>query len=820
MCAPLRIVTETALLQRPKSGWRGRIEYTHRFTITVYFSIVSILLMTSDMVSCNSNATAPAGPTTQPSNVNPFNTAEAHQNFVKYLHTLSGQTKVQMRSQIDHSYAKPWNQHPDPDIRAKPARFLFMNGFPKHLNHSRVRVNQDVMIDVVSGDEENDKRDNPLANEINFNATSQSSSSEGKGKVSDKYNSGPGLESDDLWGIVDKQPINKIGWTPKKSKLYSKSLKILHSDRLARLNAEGKPNDFIIKRNILEKSAMRFRQLFSSIAQWDPALLTWLHSTLHTYVITAYLICYHESMQLLRQKMTNLIDRFYSPIKLSDGTTYTKQKVLATDPAQAVVNNHKPKRIAGSPLFLIVPSAPQMPHHLTSTRLKHWNNLFGALGKVITVSVPAREARNRPTASETLNDIRAAVKERITDCKKTFSESRPLVLVGFGSSSLIAAHCALENSSFITATVCLGFPLTGVNGFRGDLDDPLLETNVPTMFVIGQNSSMCTLDDMEDFRERITKTITGLVVVGGCNDRLILCNAKKRTETITQPLVDRCVADEIYEFVSFIINPNHSSESSKSHKSSHSSSSTSHKEPATPTTPSTPATPSNAAGKGHNFSSPSKATPPIDPVSLASLKIDSLKNRPLTVPGVVKRKKNPVRPEKIQAMSAPPTPPSSASSFYTVNSATLSERLQQTGAHQWSVNSLKKIKLESRDSDSKSASETPQISPVEKLVDKKDDKGLVESDPSSTSGKTCTSTTCTPSPAASASNSAATAAAASPATAAATATPASGAVSDGEKQEKPTKESQVNYPIAPVQAISAASTRTGRTIKVPSKLDM
>ena len=72
---------------------------------------------------------------------------------------------------------------------------------------------------------------------------------------------------------------------------------------------------------------------------------------------------------------------------------------------------------------------------------------------------------------------------------------------------------------------------------------------MPTLFIIGQNSTMCTLDDMEDFRERITKAETGLVVVGGANDRLIVCSNKKRHSAITQSIVDKCIADEIYDFL-------------------------------------------------------------------------------------------------------------------------------------------------------------------------------------------------------------------------------------------------------------------------------
>ena len=51
--------------------------------------------------------------------------------------------------------------------------------------------------------------------------------------------------------------------------------------------------------------------------------------------------------------------------------------------------------------------------------------------------------------------------------------------------------------------VCLGFPLTGVTGYRGDVDDALLESKTPTMFVVGQFSINCSVDDMEDLREKM-----------------------------------------------------------------------------------------------------------------------------------------------------------------------------------------------------------------------------------------------------------------------------------------------------------------------------
>lgn len=464
---------------------------------------------------------------------------ESYQNLIRYLHHLSGQEKGITNQ--DHTYARPWNRHPDPAIKSRPARFLFMKGFPRH---ATARPNADKGIDVTGVTvEPYEEGENPLVTEINALApkTPLSASS-----------SASAVPLSDSWGLNEKPPPNKTNWTPVMHKLWSKSLRILNSDRLARLSAEGKGNEIVLKRNVLEKTASRFRQIFASIAFYDQKLLTWLQSTLHNHIIHIYLVAFHEAMQLLRQKVPGLIDRFYQPMRSDTGF---RQRMNQADVIQTVLNNHRPKRITGSPLFLIVPNGPQIPHHMTSQRMKHWNNLFGSLGKVITVTVTQKP---HAAASDCLYDIRMAVRDKIRECKTTFSDARPLVLIGFGASSLIAAHSALDNAHRVTAAVLLGFPLTGVNGFRGDLDDPLLEITVPTMFVIGQNSSMCTLDDMEDFRERITKTQTALIVVGGCNDRLILSGAKKRTAGITQGMVDRCIADEIYDFVSSVISPSHS----------------------------------------------------------------------------------------------------------------------------------------------------------------------------------------------------------------------------------------------------------------------
>ena len=58
------------------------------------------------------------------------------------------------------------------------------------------------------------------------------------------------------------------------------------------------------------------------------------------------------------------------------------------------------------------------------------------------------------------------------------------------------------------------------------------------MFVVGQHSTTCSIDDMEDLREKM-KAENGLLVVGGADDNIRVSKAKKKEEGLTQVMVDK-----------------------------------------------------------------------------------------------------------------------------------------------------------------------------------------------------------------------------------------------------------------------------------------
>lgn len=292
-------------------------------------------------------------------------------------------------------------------------------------------------------------------------------------------------------------------------------------------------------------------------------------------------------MQYLSKRLPSLIDKFYSNEKLPSSIATTPATSAATTPVHPasgggsnqrarhssvshhqIIQNTLPleddpaarfvldnvrstsRRLASNPLILLVPSGPSIPSQPVSARMEYWKTLLSSMGQLINVNIPYRPEQG---ASEILQVLKASVREKIRDTrKKKFNELRPLVLVGFSQASLIALHCALENPGQVSTIICLGFPLSSINGFRGDLDDPMLEMNIPILFVVGQMASSATLDALERLRESMTRSDTGLVVVGGANDKLIVNYCKKLYDGVTQYHVDKSIADEIYDFVNSI----------------------------------------------------------------------------------------------------------------------------------------------------------------------------------------------------------------------------------------------------------------------------
>lgn len=150
-------------------------------------------------------------------------------------------------------------------------------------------------------------------------------------------------EDNDDW----EEKIDKILWSPIQIRIFNRIVKILNSERIARLSKVNSLHEPILRRTSTDSTAKKFRETLAS-ANWDGRITQWLHSLLFDHLPQAYLAIYLDILQTLRQKIPHLIDKMIAvqPNINSKGSSLTWETLgpllkKSWDPVTSVLHTTK-----------------------------------------------------------------------------------------------------------------------------------------------------------------------------------------------------------------------------------------------------------------------------------------------------------------------------------------------------------------------------------------------------------------------------------------------------------------------------------------------
>ncbi|XP_063985418.1 KAT8 regulatory NSL complex subunit 3 [Diachasmimorpha longicaudata] len=456
--------------------------------------------------------------------------------LTRYLQSLGGHIDDELNVVLtDHCYARAWNWKPE-SIYVKPMKKIFFSKGWDSVGEKKLKPTD--KIDVQTSPP-------PISPPPPYDLIKPLH------QMEECHRLATFARPDYLEDWEEK--IDKTFWSGLQTRLWSRVLRILTEEHLSRLVKTTSSNESISRRMSIDSSAKRFRHVFASTG-YDPRLIHWLHALLFDHLPRDFLTIYLDILQTLRTKIPQLVDKIIStqstiPTRSGGAINWeTLTSVLKRpwDPVSTTLNTCRPKKLPGNPILIIPPSG--ITNQLSPRQLK-WISQLNALSTVVTINPHFGLTSSKMTMISCMDQLvqatRAKIQEIRADCP-----GRPLIFVGFNTGAAFA--CQISQIEHVTAIVCLGFPFSTAEGKRSTPDDILMDVRSPVMFVIGQNAASVRADDVEEVRERMLVQ-TSLIVVGTADDHLRISSRKKNVEGITQGMVDRCILDEMANFIGGIL---------------------------------------------------------------------------------------------------------------------------------------------------------------------------------------------------------------------------------------------------------------------------
>jgi uncharacterized protein len=174
--------------------------------------------------------------------------------------------------------------------------------------------------------------------------------------------------------------------------------------------------------------------------------------------------------------------------------------------------------------------------------MQRYAALLANLGHVRRFDYPYMRAGTRK-APDKLEVLVAAHLRELAAEREQAEPGEGLILAGKSMGGRVGCHVALQAE--VTGLVCFGYPLRGQNGKLRD--EVLVALRTPVLFVQGTRDTLCSLDELESVRKRMTARSELFVVQDG-DHSLEATKTSLKARGTTQAEVELAVRNAVQGF--------------------------------------------------------------------------------------------------------------------------------------------------------------------------------------------------------------------------------------------------------------------------------
>jgi len=179
--------------------------------------------------------------------------------------------------------------------------------------------------------------------------------------------------------------------------------------------------------------------------------------------------------------------------------------------------------------------------------MRRYAELLAGLGSVRPFDYPYARAGGARKAPDKLEVLVAAHRAELDALRAESAAADGLFLAGKSMGSRVGCHVAVDIGAraSVRGLICFGYPLRGQNGKLRD--EVLLALQTPILFVQGTRDTLCSLDELEQVRKRMSAP-SELYVVESGDHSLEATKTWLKQRGTTQAAVEAAILARVREF--------------------------------------------------------------------------------------------------------------------------------------------------------------------------------------------------------------------------------------------------------------------------------